>query len=512
MFRNYKIEALPFCLIKTNSMMTNEEYKKFALQIYDKIINIEEGDNYEITNIGELFVLKLYEGFKSLNEPMSQIEIEKDIIALENSLDAKENENNESFFEPEITQDTNRYFINAFFRGLKYAVDSWGDIEYTLLRLGVEEPKRIINSVKNVDGILDSDMFFASYRNDIVNLCKESSIEDLFEFLQVCKYLGSNYKSVCECGIVFYNFLLKKISCDINKLSEILEEFEMTSYFDNLENLFESDDDIEFPDGYKIFIVDLLFLLYYFIYQNPRYLVKFSFYLLYKNTSPQMQEAMYNSFRSGDTNSLIQYEYEWWCSETSKKLDIPFPFSTRPFNKSNTTIVDYNLYYNEFKNQPEICESIDSKQKTENNKVDRNQVINKLKPYFEISTYDSTDIEDNRFITDYLDNVIDLSAEITDSYKSYGFAYILFNSKYFNWEEDKFNTRFVELIESIFKIQIKERRKYYQKDGCKKAKEILNRSKYKKLRGLLNDVTKKFSVSIDKSPNMHISVNNSWHI
>lgn len=204
-----------------------------------------------------------------------------------------------------------------------------------------------------------------------------------------------------------------------------------------------------------------------------------------------MQEAMYNSFRSGDTNSLIQYEYEWWCSETSKKLDIPFPFSTRPFNKSNTTIVDYNLYYNEFKNQPEICESIDSKQKTENNKVDRNQVINKLKPYFEISTYDSTDIEDNRFITDYLDNVIDLSAEITDSYKSYGFAYILFNSKYFNWEEDKFNTRFVELIESIFKIQIKERRKYYQKDGCKKAKEILNRSKYKKLRGLLNDVTKK---------------------
>lgn len=488
--------------------MTNEEYKKFALQIYDKIINIEEGDNYEITNIGELFVLKLYEGFKSLNEPMSQIEIEKDIIALENSLDTKENENNESFFEPEITQDTNRYFINAFFRGLKYAVDSWGDIEYTLLRLGVEEPKRIINSVKNVDGILDSDkrydlkqeivsellsvnewermndflfyLFFASYRNDIVNLCKESSKEDLFEFLQVCKYLGSNYKSVCECRIVFYNFLLKKISCDINKLSEILEEFEMTSYFDNLENLFESDDDIEFPDGYKIFIVDLLFLLYYFIYQNPRYLVKFSFYLLYKNTSPQMQEAMYNSFRSGDTNTLIQYEYEWWYSETSKKLDIPFPFSTQPFDKGDTTIVDYNLYYNEFINQSNT-----------NIKVNRDQVINRLKPYFKISIDDPVNEKGNRFIIDFLDKVIELSETINDSYNSYGFAYILFNSKYFNWEEDKFNTKFVELIESIFNIQIKERGIYYQKDGRKKAKDILNRNNYKRLRGLLNDVTKK---------------------
>ena len=56
-------------------MIINEEYKQFAFQIYDMIDNFEIVDNYEITNIGELFVLKLYEGFKSLNEPMSQIEI-----------------------------------------------------------------------------------------------------------------------------------------------------------------------------------------------------------------------------------------------------------------------------------------------------------------------------------------------------------------------------------------------------------------------------------------------------
>lgn len=506
--------------------MTNEEYKQFALQIHDMIIDdFEIVDNYEITNIGELFVLKLHEGFKSLNEPMSPIEIEKDMNALRISHDVKENENNEPFFEPEITQNTDKYFINALFQGLKYAVDSWGDIEYTLSKLGVKNPERIINSVKNMDGILDSDKryalkqeiinellfvnggermsdflfywFFASYRNYIINICKKTSRKNLFELLQICKYLGSNYKSVCEDRVVFYNFLLKKISCNINKLSEIFEEFDVTYILDKLERysldkLYESDDYFEIPDGYKICRVDLLFLLYYFIYQNPRYLVKFSFYLLYKNTSPQMQEAMYNSFRSGETNALIQFEYEWWCSETSKSLNIPFPFSSQPFIRNNTTIVDYNLYdINEFKNQQEICECIDSKQKTGNSKVDRNQILTNLEPYFKICIDDSAKGKGNRFITYYFDDVIDLSDKITDSYNSYGFAYILFNSKYFNWKEDKFNIRFVELIESIFNIQIKERRKYYQKDGCKKAKEILNRSKYKKLRGLLNDVTKK---------------------
>ena len=307
---------------------------------------------------------------------MSQIEIVKDINVLENSLDKEENENNESFFEPEITQEINKCFINALFWGLKYAVDSWGDIEYTLSKFGVKDPERIINSVKNVDRILDSDKrydlkqeivnellfvseekriddflfywFFASYRNDIINLCKKCSKENLFEILQVCKYLGSNYKSVCEDRVVFYNFFRKKVSCNVNKLSEIVKEFEMTDLLDNPERysfdkLFESDDDIEVTDGYKIFFVDLLFLSYYFIYQNPRYLVKFSFYLLYKKISPQMQEAMYNSFRSGETNTLIQFEYEWWCSETSKSLDLPFPFSSQPFNRINTTIVDYDL-------------------------------------------------------------------------------------------------------------------------------------------------------------------------
>lgn len=182
--------------------MTNEEYKQFALQIHDMIIDdFEIVDNYEITNIGELFVLKLHEGFKSLNEPMSPIEIEKDMNALRISHDVKENENNEPFFEPEITQNTDKYFINALFLGLKYAVNSWGDIEYTLSKLGVKNPERIINSVKNMDGILDSDkryalkqeiinellfvnggermsdflfyLFFASYRNYIINICKK---------------------------------------------------------------------------------------------------------------------------------------------------------------------------------------------------------------------------------------------------------------------------------------------------------------------------------------------------
>ena len=86
----------------------------------------------------------------------------------------------------------------------------------------------------------------------------------------------------------------------------------------------------------------------------------------------------------------------------------------------------------------------------------------------------------------------ELSEDITDNYKSYGFAYILFHSKYFDWKKDKFNLKFVELIEPIFGIQIIERKgKYYPKDGLKKTKEILNIKKYKKLYGLLDDETKR---------------------
>lgn len=515
-------------------MIINEEYKQFAFQIYDMIDNFEIVDNYEITNIGELFVLKLYEGFKSLNEPMSQIEIVKDINVLENSLDKEENENNESFFEPEITQDINKCFINALFRGLKYAVDSWGDIEYTLSKFGVKDPERIINSVKNVDRILDSDKrydlkqeivnellfvseekriddflfywFFASYRNDIINLCKKCSKENLFEILQVCKYLGSNYKSVCEDRVVFYNFFRKKVSCNVNKLSEIVKEFEMTDLLNNPERysfdkLFESDDDIEVTDGYKIFFVDLLFLSYYFIYQNPRYLVKFSFYLLYKKISPQMQEAMYNSFRSGETNALIQFEYEWWCSETSKSLNLPFPFSTQPFDKNNTTIVDYDLddvKYNtdRFINQPKlIVYKEPTTQVVEGNKriVTRDTIIHDLYPNFKIFMNMPNQIRGSFFIAHYLDNIIGFTETIKDSYNAYGFAYILFNSKYFNWYDAKFDDNFASKIVSIFGINIEDNKTYFESKARECAKKIvLHKVSFQ---GILNeDILKLFDL------------------
>ena len=515
--------------------MTNEEYKQFALQIHDMIIDdFEIVDNYEITNIGELFVLKLHEGFKSLNEPMSPIEIEKDMNALGISHDVKENENNEPFFEPEITQNTDKYFINVLFLGLKYAVDSWGDIEYTLSKLGVKNPERIINSVKNMDGILDSDkryalkqeiinellfvnggermsdflfyLFFASYRNYIINICKKTSRKNLFELLQICKYLGSNYKSVCEDRVVFYNFLLKKISCNINKLSEIFEEFDVTYILDKLERysfdkLFESDDDIEVTDGYKIFFVDLLFLSYYFIYQNPRYLVKFSFYLLYKNTSPQMQEAMYNSFRSGETNTLIQFEYEWWCSETSKSLDLPFPFSSQPFNRINTTIVDYDLNdvkYNtdKFINQPKlIIYKEPTTQVVEKNKriVTRDTIIHDLYPNFKIFMNMPNQTRGSFFIAHYLDNIIGFTETIKDSYNAYGFAYILFNSKYFNWYDAKFDDNFASKIVSIFGINIEDNKTYFESKARECAKKIvLHKVSFQ---GILNeDILKLFDL------------------
>lgn len=235
-----------------------------------------------------------------------------------------------------------------------------------------------------------------------------------------------------------------------------------------------------------------MFIVYYFIYQHPQYLVNWTFKLMSDEKSIQFRKSIFIALCEDTYAALIQYEYEWWRRKTGQTLDIPFPFSTEPFDKNNTTIVDYDLddvkyNTNKFINQHETSEI--GKSDEQSTKPTRDKIIEKLEKYF--NTYEDDPVKGERFIADYLDNVIDLSTTIKDRYNSYGFSYILFHSKYFNWEEDKFNLKFVEHIESDFGIQIEKKGKYYPKDGLKKTKEILNIKKFKKLYGLLDDETKR---------------------
>ena len=217
---------------------------------------------------------------------------------------------------------------------------------------------------------------------------------------------------------------------------------------------YKSEEDIYPSDKIIALVADLLFIVYHFIYKSPQNLIKIVFFLMSDKASPQLQEAMFKSFSATDNNTLIQYEYEWWQRKTGQILDIPYPFSTEPFDKNNTTIVDYDL---------------DNEKKFINqHKPTRDEIIKKLEKYF--NTYEDDPVKGERFISDYLDNVIDLSNTIKDRYNSYGFSYILFHSKYFNWEEDKFNLKFVEHIESDFGIQIEKKENIIQRMDSKKQK------------------------------------------
>lgn len=306
--------------------------------------------------------------------------------------------------------------------------------------------------------------------------------------------------------ILKIQFTLKKVSKDLNKIVDLINEYEM-NYFvykfissNSLDDLINNDEDIDFSDKNIACILDVLFALYHFFYICPQNIIKIAFFLMSGRMSPQLQEAMFESFSATDYNTLIQYEYEWWRRKTGQTLDIPYPFSTKPFDKDNTTIVDYDLddgKYNtdKFINQPKlIVYKEPATQVVEENNciVTRKQIIHDLNPSFKIFMNRPGRTRGSFFIAHYLDDVIAFSETIKDSYNAYGFAYILFNSKYFNWNNANFNDNFVNNIISIFGIKIEEDKTYPESKAKDSAKKILNKTE---LQGILNeDVLKSFDL------------------
>lgn len=496
--------------------MTNDEYNKITLKIFDDYVcyfnEIRDDKSLQVTNIGELFILNIHKGFCLLNESTPSSEIVKEAKNINNTLDETTDEEI-LMYKPPISDEYGTFMTSSWFNGLKYVVNNWENIEDILLSLGLD-PQVFISSVNNTANISDvnkrlekeiylineflsiknSDLllrfftyiFYAFCKNEIINVFKGLPQDIFFSLLKTSKYIGEKYSVVYKERIFKICSSWKKILSDVNKIIDILKEYGLDNFinlgiteFSTLKKNFhayKSDEDIYPSDKIIALVADLLFIVYHFIYKSPQNLIKIVFFLMSDKASPQLQEAMFKSFSATDNNTLIQYEYEWWQRKTGQILDIPYPFSTEPFDKNNTTIVDYDL---------------DNEKKFINqHKPTRDEIIKKLEKYF--NTYEDDPVKGERFITDYLDDVIKLSEDITDNYKSYGFAYILFHSKYFDWKKDKFNLKFVELIEPIFGIQIIERKgKYYPKDGLKKTKEILNIKKYKKLYGLLDDETKR---------------------
>ena len=247
----------------------------------------------------------------------------------------------------------------------------------------------------------------------------------------------------------------------------------------------DSDSEEEFTDQQIATYVDWLFIVYHFIYQKPQCIVKLAFTLMSKKVSAEVQEAIFLSFASEEYKSVIQYEYEWWCKETGCKLSLPYPFCDEPFDRyAFNNIIDYDLNKT-IQNQVKNLKS-DKKEEPMANRSS-NEIFNHLKNHLAFVRPEDQLEKGASFKKNYFTDVCNLSSKLNDKYSTYGFACILYLSKYFDWKGIKFDAEFVNYIAEIFFVNknLLEGLPYNYYKSKKKALHMMKKFKFLSL--LLNE-------------------------
>lgn len=523
--------------------MTNEEYKKIALKIYEDLFEGEEneqGENeqdnqdIEITNVGELFLGLFIESFSNIREEIPLCDYKNLIHTSNGDKDDHDDEASNDIFQPEYKKEIVIILIEFAFKALKIAIDNLSGNEYVLYNLGIKDVEGFISKVNHVwntpksderylnefnilydflDGSNNSELTISfiivscirAGQNYFLNRLEDFSFEEFIRDSKKMEQYFDGYEFLCEDRILYYKSLLRGIDNDNNRIKDFFDEYDLNEIFEiilkcnSFEDFEANIDSYEYTNNQKIIIIDALLLMYYCIYLNPKFIVDMTFFYINGIYPFQMNEAILISLRSSRYAPLIQYEYEWWCKETGQTLNIPFPFSTEQFDKNNTTIVDYDLDKlkhnpNLLVNGPEPIKRIeyhesDKAEIGQTNKCNTiEQIIRALNPYFRIFMETPNVKKGSYFITHYLDSVIALSETIKDSYNAYGCAYILFHSRYFNWNT-VFNDTFVSIIMSVFGIKIIEKKSYPESKAKGRAKKILEENVI--LQNILDDSTLK---------------------
>lgn len=517
--------------------MTNEEYKKIALKIYEDLFEGEEneqGENeqdnqdIEITNVGELFLGLFIESFSNIREEIPLCDYKNLIHTSNGDKDDHDDEASNDIFQPEYKKEIVIILIEFAFKALKIAIDNLSGNEYVLYNLGIKDVEGFISKVNHVwntpksderylnefnilydflDGSNNSELTISFIivsclrvgQNYFLNRLEDFSFEEFIRDSKKMEQYFDGYEFLCEDRILYYKSLLRGIDNDNNRIKDFFDEYDLNEIFEiilkcnSFEDFEANIDSYEYTNNQKIIIIDAFLLLYYCIYLNPKFIVDMTFFYINGIYPFQMNEAILISLRSSCYAPLIQYEYEWWCKETGQTLDLPFPFSTEQFDKNNTTIVDYDLDKLKYApnipiNAPESIKRIENREPDDkvmgqmtSVHVGEKQILDNLEPFI-IRYVPAKErfINGKNSITDYMEDIIALSKIIKDSYNAYGFAYILFHSRFLKWNKMPFNIQFVETIISMFDIHIPENKmkdghilNYEHKDAKRCAKKIL---------------------------------------
>ena len=511
--------------------MTDSEYKEFAKHLVEDLFKEEENNKNEsaqpippITHVGEVFMIKIMEAANLLDKstyPHNSVDKLKRMLM--RTLEQDENDESDNIGSLPLSPDSKSLIHLFFFGGIQSALKYHADPEYMLQNLGVENSKEIISRVNDIANIDDIDDFINSifelnkklystlgndkFRNicvwglvcymgiGIIELSEECKNEDVLEFCKFIKKLGEKYSSICDERItsIYFNFKSLFDKDTINE--EFLMDYILPSFLfeTNIYHPIESNDSDQefekFAKNYPYQLLDIFFLYYYFIYKNPQYIVKFGFSFMSKSVSHEIAKAMFSTFRKDDYAALIQYEYEWWRKETGNSLSLPFPFYEEIINLNELGVIDYELAGSDIADgsqlpDPNLCPL---PKNSESNNNSGETIFNSLKKYCRYMNGEDVNEAGASFRNNHLSTVITAACRLKDRYSVYGFASVLFDSKYFNWADKEFNKDFVMYIANIFNIDrsLVEGNDYNQSKSREKAKQMLSKKEMSYLNVLM---------------------------
>lgn len=487
--------------------MPNEEYKKIAPQILDDAENYEnqlKQKECNIIHISEVFLIKMQQGIATLDEKTFPHYGANQLKKLWIPQNDENKEHPDDISSQPPREAVSLLVCHYLYSGIQSAIQNHTDPEYMLSSMGVKNTYEVISQInKNSDdekGFLNfmlvvwdqllSDIgadkcvniclwgMASAYGKRIINFCKYFPQKDFLVLLKVVECIGKKYYQVYQerMPLLFY-YLREIINNRSDNIKNDIPEEIFNFIIDNRIYNREFDDISEhlyhiMRSKWPQLCVDICFLAYYYIYENPQYIINLGFTLISEKTSAKIQSAIFPFFYSQDYAPLIQYEYEWWCKETGKELPLPFPFFKGIIDLRKINITDYDL--NNRKQHLEILSPTDVKQATENNNqrfcLDLKSNDNTLRlnsSAIETSgeiIFDKLKVhlcfvrnEDQRkagasFRDNHLIKVVNIARKLNNCYSVYGFACILFFSKYFDWKDLAFNKDFVAYIVDIFNI------------------------------------------------------------
>lgn len=500
--------------------MTNVDYKEMASRICSEAVHyIEkcENEDISITYIGEVFAVKIKKGIMMLDEktfPHYGVDKLKKIFLSQDTTVI--NDESEDVGELPLSDKAGLFCAYILFGGIRAAIKNHLNPEYMLQNMGVKNAQEVISMVNNVQDIdnidkfqlsiaeisdylmstIDSDQFMEFFLwgltsflgKGIINTCKENSTNEILSLFKVCKYISEKYYSIYSDRIIKMQYFYKEILCNQNTIESISEA--VLDFIGDDINILQQftcscgiEDEIvdNLVLKHSSILLDCLFFIYYYSYENPQFIIKLGFTLMSEKFSAKIQEAIFLSFRTQDYAALIQYEYAWWCKETGGELSLPFPFSEETINLQDFNIVDYDLNN---KTSLKIEQAIDDNILIEEHNHST-QILHDLEPYFVIFDKGASSERGSVYKRDYSSSVITWAEKQSKSLPIHGLAYILYKSRYFNWGDGcEFDEIFVRRITGIFNLQDKLTTLYPENKAKTKAWEILQKNK--NLQGLLD--------------------------